>query len=450
MPTKKEKQPLSVTHPELAKEADGWDPALVTAGSNKKMLWECKQGHKWEALISNRSRGRGCGKCAVEINAKKKLGVKFTSNQLLVETHPEIANEIVDIGKVKLRKLRTHSNTKLVWRCKNGHEYPNTPNNRSAGQGCPYCSGRKVLKGYNDLQTTHSELASQAFGWDPTTISFGMSKKLEWKCKEGHIWSAIINLRTSQETDCPFCTGKKVLIGFNDLATTHPEIAKEAYGWDPRRVTYGSTKNALWKCANGHKWTAVVSARTPSVKWTPSKKTPKDEGGKIENEEVSRLDNLISNIATFKSRKIETQDAPPMLNPEVRQEAQVSISSMGSGCPSCSQSGFDPNKDGWLYFLQHPSWEMLQVGISNFPENRLNQHLKSGWELVELRGPMDGHLAQQWETGILRMLKAKGADLSNAKIAGKFDGYSEAWSKSTFEIKSIKELMRLTDEFEEK
>ena len=46
------------------------------------------------------------------------------------------------------------------------------------------------------------------------------------------------------------------------------------------------------------------------------------------------------------------------------------------------------------------------------------------------------------------MLKAKGADLSNAKIAGKFDGYSEAWSKSTFEVKSIKELMRLTEEFE--
>jgi hypothetical protein len=47
------------------------------------------------------------------------------------------------------------------------------------------------------------------------------------------------------------------------------------------------------------------------------------------------------------------------------------------------------------------------------------------------------------------MLKAKGADLSNEKIAGKFDGYSEAWSKSTFEVKSIKELMRLTEKYEE-
>lgn len=45
---------------------------------------------------------------------------------------------------------------------------------------------------------------------------------------------------------------------------------------------------------------------------------------------------------------------------------------------------------------------------------------------------------------------ATGADLLNETIAGKFDGYSEAWSKSTFEVKSIKELMQLTEEYEEK
>jgi hypothetical protein len=61
---------------------------------------------------------------------------------------------------------------------------------------------------------------------------------------------------------------------------------------------------------------------------------------------------------------------------------------------------------------------------------------------------MDGHLTQQWETAILRMLQANGADLSNENIAGKFDGYSEAWSKSKFEAISIKELMRITEEFE--
>ena len=112
-------------------------------------------------------------------------------------------------------------------------------------------------------------------------------------------------------------------------------------------------------------------------------------------------------------------------------------------------TGYDPNQNGFLYFLTHQFWEMFQIGITNYPDNRLKQHKKLGWEVLEIRGPMDGHLTQQSETAILRMLKAKGADLSNSKIAGKFDGYSEAWSKSTFEVKSIKELMRLTEEFEE-
>lgn len=79
----------------------------------------------------------------------------------------------------------------------------------------------------------------------------------------------------------------------------------------------------------------------------------------------------------------------------------------------------------------------------------MSEHKRGGWEVLELRGPMDGHLTQQWESAILRMLKAKGADLSNGSIAGKFDGYSEAWSQAKFQVDSIKDLMRLTEEFEE-
>jgi len=47
---------------------------------------------------------------------------------------------------------------------------------------------------------------------------------------------------------------------------------------------------------------------------------------------------------------------------------------------------------------------------------------------------MDGHLTKHWETAILRMLRVKGADLANSEIAGKFDGYSEAWKQSRDEF----------------
>ena len=110
---------------------------------------------------------------------------------------------------------------------------------------------------------------------------------------------------------------------------------------------------------------------------------------------------------------------------------------------------YRPEKGNDYKFIDKSVWEMFQIGITNHPKVRLKTHKILGWQLLELRGPMDGHLTQQWETAILRMLKAKGADLSNKEIAGKFDGYSEAWSKSTFPVKSIKDLMQMTEEFEE-
>ena len=50
----------------------------------------------------------------------------------------------------------------------------------------------------------------------------------------------------------PYLRQPKILIGFNDLQTTHPELAKEADGWDPRTVVAGSNEKYLWRCPDGH------------------------------------------------------------------------------------------------------------------------------------------------------------------------------------------------------
>jgi hypothetical protein len=297
----------------------------------------------------------------------------------------------------ELLKVSANSNTQIHWKCSLGHEYVNSPNNRSLGQGCPFCSGRKVLIGFNDLSTTHPNLAQQAFGWNPSEVTYGVSKRLDWVCREGHVWRAIVNLRSSQNTTCPVCDGRKLLVGFNDLQTTYPGIAAQAHGWNPRELTFGSNTRVEWICELGHVWRANVNSRTPKH----------------------------------------------------LQEDKSSVSTPGRGCPTCAPHGFDPNCQGWLYLITQPNWQMLQIGITNNPEQRLSSHKKLGWDVREIRGPMDGHLTPQWETSILRMLKANGADLSNETIAGKFDGYTEAWSESTFPVKSIKELMLLTEKFEE-
>lgn len=367
---------LATTHPELAVEADGWDPTTVMAGSSKKLSWKCYLGHKYlVSPLKRTSRNTGCSICANKVVI---IGVND-----LATTHPELAKEAfgwdpreINAGRGSQKSGKV--NHKRKWRCSLGHIWEATPASRTNSHhqsGCPYCSGNKNLKGFNDLASTHPEIAAEAYGWDPTESRGHHKKKHEWKCPLGHIYKQSITERISG-AGCQYCSGHKLLIGFNDLKTINPNLAIEAFGWDPTTVTANSQVVKMWKCAVGHKWKSTVGNRNS-----------------------------------------------------------------GRGCPSCSKSGFDPNIEGWLYFLEHETWGMLQIGITNFPKKRLHSHKKLGWEIIEIRGPMDGQTVQDLETDILRFLKKSGAKLGDASVAGKFDGYSEAWIKSTYPAKSIKELL---------
>jgi len=110
-------------------------------------------------------------------------------------------------------------------------------------------------------------------------------------------------------------------------------------------------------------------------------------------------------------------------------------------CSTCSPHGFNFGEDGYIYLLQHEIWEMFKIGISNTPVERTADHESRGWETIEVRGPMKGSLAYQWEQSILRMLKTCGAELGRDDIAGRFDGYTESWTKSSYPAKSIVDLM---------
>ena len=51
------------------------------------------------------------------------------------------------------------SKTRLWFYCSKGHRWYSQPNWVFNGQFCPYCLNRRVLIGYNDLWTTHREIA---------------------------------------------------------------------------------------------------------------------------------------------------------------------------------------------------------------------------------------------------------------------------------------------------
>ena len=99
----------------------------------------------------------------------------------------------------------------------------------------------------------------------PFNFSKGSDKKVWWKCDKGHEWEAAISLRTSQNTQCPFCAGQRA--GFdNNLAVISPELAQQ---WHPTKnktltpkdVRPGSKIKVWWQCEKGHEWEAVIYSR---------------------------------------------------------------------------------------------------------------------------------------------------------------------------------------------
>lgn len=172
---------------------------------------------------------------------------------------------------VFLSNLKTGSNKKILWQCEKKHQWVASVIHRLKNKsGCPYCSGSRVLSGFNDLASTHPHVAAE---WHPTKngslkpeeVKYGSKEKVWWIGKTcGHEWDAAILNRAAKNSGCPVCSNDRVLVGYNDLATTHPEIAKQ---WHPTKngvvktngIVSGSSKISWWLGECGHFW-----KRTPA------------------------------------------------------------------------------------------------------------------------------------------------------------------------------------------
>ena len=260
---------LETVNPSMAREwhyekNNGLTPANVSPNSNKKVWWKCSKGHEWQAKIQGRNKGTGCPYCADRYAVKGVNDLQTVNPALAKEWNYERNNGLTPAD------VMPNSDKKAWWKCNKGHEWQATISNRNNGNGCPICSGKKILKGYNDLQTVNPTLAKE---WNyeknnelrPTDVMPNSSKKAWWKCIKGHEWQATIADRNNG-CGCPYCAGKRVLSGFNDLLTTNPKLASE---WHPTKngdllptmVSSGSHKKVWWICKTGHEWQAEIANR---------------------------------------------------------------------------------------------------------------------------------------------------------------------------------------------
>ena len=262
---------LATLFPHLAAQ---WDqerngdltPDQVLPGSHRKVWWQCPEGHRWQAFVKSRVGGAGCPVCQ-----HRALSVGETD---LAACFPALAAQWDQErnGDLTPQDVFPGTQRKVWWRCAQGHVWQARVSSRAQnGAGCPVCTGRQILPGENDLATLFPAVA-QAWHPDrngsltPARISPYSNRKVWWQCPRGHPYQAVVSARTASGSGCPYCTGRRVLAGFNDLATLEPALAQEWHptlnqGLTPDQVTSGSHKRVWWQCPAGHVWKAVVYSR---------------------------------------------------------------------------------------------------------------------------------------------------------------------------------------------
>ena len=241
----------------------------TTPGSRSKAWWLCEKGHSWQARISSVvMENCGCPYCS---GLRPIVGETDLATKL-----PEIAAlwDMERNAPLTPADVTPGSKNKVWWRCTRGHSWQTTVLSVAGeGSGCPYCAGRKAIPGETDLVSLFPEVALQ---WhperngtlDPRTVTAASHEKVWWLCEKGHSWQAAPFSRTrAKSSGCPYCTGRKVLAGFNDLGTLKPGLAEQWYQplngqLTPSDVTLGSNKKVWWRCSQHHVWQACVYART--------------------------------------------------------------------------------------------------------------------------------------------------------------------------------------------
>ena len=151
----------------------------------------------------------------------------------LTTTNPELATEWSPNNSRPADSVMKSYTRPVLWICPDcGGEYSASVCDREIGDdSCPYCAERKVLPGYNDLTITDPDLAAEYASendLDATHVMKSMRRSAIWECPVCHgTYTERICDREVGDEACPYCSGSKLLPGFNDFKTLYPELAKE-------------------------------------------------------------------------------------------------------------------------------------------------------------------------------------------------------------------------------
>ena len=253
----------------------GITPDSLKLCSNKGVWWKCGKGHSFKLSPAKRTKNnQNCYYCS-----NRRLLVGF--NDFKTCYPDDAADWDYDANPDKPEDYTFVSLHMANWKCKVcGNKWSSKIRDkvRANWSGCKVCAAKK--RG----ELRHKQIIEKTGGitdplllreWDyernekgPEEYAPHSNEYAFWICSKcGFRYESKISNRTSLGRGCPACANLVVWPGHNDLATTHPEIAKEWHptlngDLKPDQVVHGTAKKVWWRCPKGHSYQASILHRT--------------------------------------------------------------------------------------------------------------------------------------------------------------------------------------------
>ena len=226
----------------------------IFCNSSDTVEWVCRRCHRnFKARISERKENDNC----CPYCSKRELAVGYND---LATTHPLVIKEWSALNDRESCSVMCNSNYRAWWKCPvcKGEYQQEVQSKVIIKKPCPYCTNHKVLKGLNDLATTHPWLINEwstSNDMDFSSLMSNSGYKAWWKCSvcKGE-YQQTVKKKILMKESCPYCQNNEVLKGFNDLETTHKHLMNE---WDylnnilladPTEINEKCSQTVWWIC----------------------------------------------------------------------------------------------------------------------------------------------------------------------------------------------------------
>ncbi|OOZ61597.1 zinc-ribbon domain-containing protein [Solemya velum gill symbiont] len=303
------------------------------SNARTKTTFKCSKGHEWLATPGSVMRGSSCPVCAGNAPLTK-----------------EIVNDRIAKRGIELISEYVNTDTRATFRCKKGHEWQTKPGDVLSGKGCRVCAGLAPLT----KEIVNERLAER--GIELIGDYSANHTKTTFRCKKGHEWEAApSSIYKKEGSGCPYCSNRSTL----SRADVNRCIANRGLFLAGKYID--DITHTTFKCKHGHLWEAipdkviggqdcpVCAGNAPLTKETVNERI-RERGLKLVGDYISANTKTV-----FKC--------------QIKHEWKATPGSIlaGTGCPSCAEHGFNPDKPAILYYLkiETRNQRVYKIGITN-------------------------------------------------------------------------------------